>query len=173
MSCDEANMIAIDVIYTKGDETSIQIKVEGTNDTTPASGSAWYQQITQTASGGTVTIAPAIYSMTAASAATIQNFTFIINPVKGSGFRISVQATGGTPWRSRPGTRPTPRCRRARAHGGQPERACSAPTSWPSIPRRPEAPCGTSSSSHSRSRHRPACASAGSPPAPRGGAHRS
>jgi len=97
MSCDEANMIAIDVIYTKGDETSIQIKVEGTNDTTPASGSAWYQQITQTASGGTVTIAPAIYSMTAASAATIQNFTFIINPVKGSGFRISVQATGGTP----------------------------------------------------------------------------
>ena len=98
VNCDEANMVAIDVIYTKGDETSIQIKVEGTNDTPPFSvNTNWYQQVTQSASGGTVTITPGIYSMTAASAATIQKFTLIINPVKGSGFRISVQATAGTP----------------------------------------------------------------------------
>lgn len=97
ISTDEANMLAIDVIYIKGDETSIQIKVEGTNDTTPASGSNWYQQVTQSASGGTVTLTPGIYSMTAASASATQKFTLIINPVKGTGFRISVQATGGTP----------------------------------------------------------------------------
>lgn len=97
VSTDEANTLAIDVIYTKGDETSMQIKVEATNDTTPASGSNWYQQVTQSASGGTVTIAPAIYSMTAASAATVQKWTIIINPVKGTGFRISAQATGGVP----------------------------------------------------------------------------
>lgn len=98
ISTDEANALCIDIVYAKGDETSIQIKVEGTNDTgTLNSSSNWYQQITQSASGGTITIAPGIYSMVATSAATVQNFTILINPVKGTGFRISVQATGGTP----------------------------------------------------------------------------
>lgn len=97
VSNDEANALCLEIIYTKGNETSIQVKVEGTNDTTPASGSNWYQQVTQSAAGGTVTVTPAIYSMTAASAAAVQKWTLIINPVKGSGFRISVQATGGTP----------------------------------------------------------------------------
>lgn len=99
MSTDEANALCIDVFYTKGDETSIQLKVEATNDegALSASTSAWYQQVTQTASGGTVTLAPAEYSMTAASAATVQKFTLVIYPVKGTGFKISVKATGGTP----------------------------------------------------------------------------
>jgi hypothetical protein len=75
----------------------MQIKVESTNEVKPVSGSNWYQQLTQTASGGTVTIAPAVYSIVAAGLPATQKFTFIINPVKGTGFRISAQATGGTP----------------------------------------------------------------------------
>lgn len=95
VSMDEANMIGIDVAYTAGDETSIQIKVESTNDPTPSASSNWYQQVTQSASGGTVTIVPANYSYTSSGGNT--NFTLIINPVKGTGIRISVKATGGTP----------------------------------------------------------------------------
>ncbi len=95
----EHNALGILVDYTKGDETSIEVKVESTNDpTSTASGSVkWYQQVTQSASGGTVTLTPAIYSMTAASAATEQFWTIIINPVKGQMYRISVKSTGGTP----------------------------------------------------------------------------
>lgn len=96
ISTDEANTLCLDIIYVKGDETSVTIKVESTNETTPATGSNWYQQITQSASGGTVTITPAIYTMTAASAAATQKFTLLINPVKGTGFRISVLETGGS-----------------------------------------------------------------------------
>ena len=96
ISADEHNMIAIELTYTKGDETSLQLKVEGTNDDLTDS-PVFYQQVTQTASGGTVTIAPAEYSVTAASMPTVGTVTFIINPVKGTGFRVSVKATGGTP----------------------------------------------------------------------------
>lgn len=98
ISTDEANALCVDLTYTHGDETSIQVKVESTNDSgTLTNTSNWYQQVTQTASGGTATITPAIYSMTAAGLPTTQKFTFIINPIKGTGFRVSVQATGGTP----------------------------------------------------------------------------
>ena len=95
----EHNALGILVNYVKGDETSIEIKVESTSDpTSTASGSVtWYQQVTQSASGGTVTLVPAIYTMTAASAAATQPWTIIINPVKGQMYRISVKATGGTP----------------------------------------------------------------------------
>lgn len=92
ISVDEANMIGIIVTYVKGDETSIELKVESSID----AGSTYYQQLTQSASGGTVTIVPAIYSMTAASAAATQRFTFIINPIKGDTIKISVKETGGT-----------------------------------------------------------------------------
>lgn len=97
ISTDEANTLCLDFIYIKGDETSIQIKVESTNEINAASGSNWYQQITQSASGGTTTLTPNIYSMTASSAAATQKFTILINPVKGCAYRVSVQATGGTP----------------------------------------------------------------------------
>lgn len=96
ISTDEGNALCLDFIYIKGDETSIQIKVEGTNEINASSASNWYQQVTSTASGGTVTIAPASYSMTAASAAATQKFTILVNPVKGTAFRVSVQCTGGS-----------------------------------------------------------------------------
>lgn len=98
VSTDEANALCIDVSYTVGNETSIQIMIEATNDPgTLTSGSNWYQQVTQSASGGTVTLVPAIYSMTASGLSGTQNFTILINPVKATGFLISAQATGGTP----------------------------------------------------------------------------
>lgn len=93
----EYNALCLLVTYVKGDETSIQVKVEATNDSIPASGSNWYQQVTLSTSGGTVTLTPAIYSMTAASAAATQKWTVIVNPVKAQGYRVSWQATGGTP----------------------------------------------------------------------------
>lgn len=94
----EHNALGLLVTYTKGDETSIDIKVESTNDPTDtASGSVnWYQQVTQNTSGGATTLAPANYSMTSASAATVQNFTIIISPVKGTMYRISVKCTSGS-----------------------------------------------------------------------------
>lgn len=97
VSTDEANALCIDVIYTKGDETSIQIKVEATNESPATSSSNWYQQVTQSATGGTVTLVPAIYTVVASGLSATQKFTIIINPVKGTAFRISTQATGGTP----------------------------------------------------------------------------
>lgn len=90
---DEANMIGIQVTYVKGDETSLEMKVESSID----GGTTFGQQVTQTAVGGTVTLTPGIYSMTAASAAATQIFNFIINPIKGDQIKISFKATGGTP----------------------------------------------------------------------------
>jgi len=90
---DEANMIGLECTYVKGDETSIEIKVESSID----EGTTYAQQVTQSTSGGTSTLTPGIYSMTAASAAATQIFTLIITPIKGSTVRISAKATGGTP----------------------------------------------------------------------------
>lgn len=103
---DEANMIGIDVTYTPGSETALNIKVESTNDTNiPGTGltnsSNWYQQVTLTASGGTVTLTPAIYQITASNySSATGKFTILVNPIKGSGVRISVEYSGG----STPGT---------------------------------------------------------------------
>lgn len=90
---DEHNMIGIEVTYVKGDETSIELKVESSID----AGATFSQQVTLSASGGTVTLTPAIYSMTAASAAATQLFNFIISPIKGDVIKVSVKSTGGTP----------------------------------------------------------------------------
>lgn len=101
VSTDEANALCLDFIYVKGDETSIQVKVESTNEINASTGSNWYQQVTQSSSGGTTTLTPNVYSMTAASAASTQKFTILINPVKGCAYRVSVQQTGSA---STPGT---------------------------------------------------------------------
>lgn len=93
-SIDEQNMVGLMVSYTKGDETSIELKVESSID----GGSTFYQQITQSPSGGTITIVPGIYSITAASYPSgTSNITFVISPIKGDVLRVSVKSTGGTP----------------------------------------------------------------------------
>ena len=100
ISTDEANALCLDFIYTPGSETQLNIKIESTNEIKASSGSNWYQQVTETTSGGTVTLVPAIYTMTASAAANPQNFTILINPVKGCAYRVSVEYSGG----SSPGT---------------------------------------------------------------------
>ena len=94
VSIDEQNAIGLDIIYTKGDETSVEIKVESSDD----AGTTFYQQITQSTSGGTITIVPAIYQITAASYPSgASNITYIVTPIKGDTVKVSVKATGGTP----------------------------------------------------------------------------
>lgn len=93
VSVDEANMIGIQATIVKGNETSFEFKVESSID----GGTTWAQQITESASGGTVTLTPAIYTLTGASLAATQVFTFIVSPVKADQIRVSVKSTGGTP----------------------------------------------------------------------------
>lgn len=92
-SFDEHNMIGLEVTYVKGDETSLQIKVESSID----NGTTYGQQVTQSASGGTTTIAPNEYSFAAASMASTQVMNILINPIKGDHIKVSFKATGGTP----------------------------------------------------------------------------
>lgn len=89
----EHNMIGIQVSITKNDETSFQFKVESSVD----GGVTFGQQVTLSASGGTTTLAPQEYSITGASLAASQVFTFIITPIKGDQIKISTKSTGGTP----------------------------------------------------------------------------
>ncbi len=92
-SFDEHNMVGLEVTYVKGDETSMQLKVESSVD----GGTTYGQQVTQTASGGTTTIVPNEYSFAAASMAATQIMNILINPIKGDRIKVSVKATGGTP----------------------------------------------------------------------------
>lgn len=92
-SFDEHNMIGLEITYIKGDETSLQIEIESSID----GGTTYAQQVTQSASGGTTTVTPNVYSFTAASMAATQRMTILINPIKGDHIRVSAKATGGTP----------------------------------------------------------------------------
>lgn len=94
----ESNAIGVMVKYVKGDETSVQILVESTVDTGALTGSSnWHQQVTQAATGGSIALVPGIYTINASDCAATQLFTFIVSPVKATGVRVSVKATGGTP----------------------------------------------------------------------------
>lgn len=93
VSVDEANMIGLQITIVKADETSFEFKVESSID----AGVTWAQQLTESASGGTVTLTPAIYTLTGASLAATQVITFVVNPIKADQVRVSVKSTGGTP----------------------------------------------------------------------------
>ena len=87
-SIDLKNQVGIEVIYTKGDESSSSVKVEVSND----AGVTWTQQDAQSVSGGTVSEALAVHQFTATG-----NYALVINPVGAALMRVSVLATGGTP----------------------------------------------------------------------------
>ncbi len=98
VSTDEANILTLDFIYTKGDETSIQFIIYSTNDANPTiAASKWYQQVTASSTAGTTTLTPNVYSVTAASVASVQNFSILVNPVKATAYYITYKSTGGTP----------------------------------------------------------------------------
>jgi hypothetical protein len=91
-SFDEHNMVGLEISYVKGGETTLLVKVESSID----GGVTYGQQVTQSTTGGTTTIAPNVYSFTAASFPTSQVVNILINPIKGDHLRVSVMYNGGT-----------------------------------------------------------------------------
>lgn len=84
----DKNTLGIIIKYTKGDETSMQMKVEVSND----DGTTYGQEIAENVSGGTVTVSAAERSFSATGI-----HAFHIYPVRATHVKISVKATGGTP----------------------------------------------------------------------------
>lgn len=82
-SIDNHNTIGVIVDYTKGTETSMEIKVEISDST------GYGQQVTESGSSGSITTDVAEYTLDATSTA-----TFTIRPVVGDLVRISVKGTG-------------------------------------------------------------------------------
>ncbi len=78
--------VTIYVEYTKGDETSMQVKVETGNDTT-----TMYQDTEYTYAGGVDTGVPKVVTYSATG-----NYRIPL-PVTDKYLKVSVQATGGTP----------------------------------------------------------------------------
>lgn len=87
-SSDEHNCLGVLVKYTKGDENSIEVKVESSID----GGTTYGQQVAETASGGTITSSLAARTFSATG-----NYWFLVNPFKADTVKISVKSTGGTP----------------------------------------------------------------------------
>lgn len=87
-SSDEHNYLGILVQYTKGDETSLQVKVESSID----AGVTYGQQTAESVSGGTSTV-----SLLERSFAATGNYWIVISPMKADTIKISAKATGGTP----------------------------------------------------------------------------
>jgi hypothetical protein len=92
-SLDEHNAFGLELTYVKGDETSLQVKVETSID----GGVTYGQQVAITPSGGTSTTVPNEYSFVAASFPASQVMNILITPLKADHVRVSVKATGGTP----------------------------------------------------------------------------
>lgn len=87
-SSDEHNTLGVLVDYTKGDETSLEVKIESSID----GGTTYAQQITETATGGSIAVALAERTFTATG-----KYWVVVHPFKADTVKISVKATGGTP----------------------------------------------------------------------------
>ena len=87
-SIDEHNYLAIQVVYTKGDETSMQLRIESSID----GGVTYAQQVAESASAGVITVSLAERTFTVTG-----NYWVVITPIKGDLIRISARATAGTP----------------------------------------------------------------------------
>lgn len=98
ITIDEQNAIALLVQYTKGDETSLDIKVEVSID----GGATWFQESAEAVSSGSIATSLAIREYTATG-----NYSTVITPIKVAPLdtndnfygkiRVSFKATGGTP----------------------------------------------------------------------------
>lgn len=87
-SMDNHNTIGLEVGYLKGDETSMQLKIEVSND----GGNSYAQQMAESTSGGTITASLGERSFAASGTGSI-----LVNPVRARLVKISVKATSGTP----------------------------------------------------------------------------
>jgi hypothetical protein len=82
---DRQNYLAVLVDFTKGSLTSLQVKIESSVD----EGVTYGTQVTETASGGEVTIDAAEYSFD-----TTGNYWIVISPMLADKVKISVKGTG-------------------------------------------------------------------------------
>lgn len=87
-SADEHNFLGVLVKYTKGDETSLQVKIESSID----SGTTYGQQTSESVAAGTSTVSLLERTFTATG-----NYWVTINPIKCDTIKISAKATGGGP----------------------------------------------------------------------------
>lgn len=83
----DASQINVLVDWTKGDETSIEVKFEFS----PDAETTWYQEVSESISGTTATASLLEHSMSDDG-----NYMFEL-PVSANDFRVSIKATGGTP----------------------------------------------------------------------------
>lgn len=83
ISLDEQNSLGINVAYTKGDETTMQMKIDISTD----GGTTWYQQTTEGISGGTITVTAGERSYTGSG-----NYSTIIYPIK-----VAAPSSGAKP----------------------------------------------------------------------------
>lgn len=88
ISMDRQNYFALLVQYTKGDETSLNIKIESSID----EGTTYGSQVTETTSGANVAVALAQYDFTATG-----NYWIVISPMLADTIKVSAKATGGSP----------------------------------------------------------------------------
>ena len=82
---DRQNYLAVLVEFTKGSLTTMEVKIESSVD----GGVTYGQQITETASGGTVSAALAEYEID-----TTGKYWIVVNPLLADSVKISVKGTG-------------------------------------------------------------------------------
>jgi len=81
------NAIGIEVDYDKGNETSLEVKVEVSND----GGTTYAQQSTESTSGGTITVALGERTFSASGI-----YSLLITPIRAGLVKISSKSTYGT-----------------------------------------------------------------------------
>lgn len=86
-SADEANHLNIGVNYTKGDETQLDLKIEGSND----GGSTYFQQVGESTSTGVTTVSLGSRKFTATGKYSIE-----VTPIRAKLIKISVKKQGGS-----------------------------------------------------------------------------
>lgn len=80
----EYNSIGLEVDFTKGDLTSMELKIEESQDKVN-----YYQQATESGSGGTISDALAIRQFTASG-----KYAILVTPVRARYIKVSVKGTG-------------------------------------------------------------------------------
>lgn len=86
-SMDTHNAIGMEIIYAKGNETSMEVKVEVSND----GGTIYSQEVAESISGGTITTSLANRTFSASG-----NYSILLTAVRGNLVKISSKTTYGT-----------------------------------------------------------------------------
>lgn len=86
-SMDRHNAIGLEVIYTRGSETSLEVRTQVSND----GGATWLQESAESVSGGTITksLAERTYSATG-------SYSDLITPMRAKLVRIATKGSSST-----------------------------------------------------------------------------